>query len=34
MRNNNFIGPTDLKATKFYGQPKIHKPRVPICPVI
>ena len=27
------IKPTDLPAPRFYGQPKIHKPGVPIRPI-
>ena len=26
------LRPTDSPAPRFYDQPKIHKPRVPICP--
>ena len=28
------IKPTGLSAPRFYGQPKIHKPAVPICPIV
>ena len=42
LKNNKFIDnklyyhlqPTDLPVSRFYGQPKIHKPGVPICPII
>ena len=30
----NYLKPTDLLAPRFYGQPKIHKPSVPNCPVV
>ena len=38
LKDNEFINnklyyylkPTDLPASRFYGQPKIHKPGVPI----
>ena len=29
-----YLKPTDSPAPRFYGQPKIHKPRVPIRPII
>ena len=29
-----YLKPTDLPAPSFYGQPKIHKPRVPIRPIV
>ena len=29
-----YVKPTDLPAPRFYGQPKIHKPGVPICPIV
>ena len=28
-----YLKPTDSPAPRFYGQPKIHKPGVPICPL-
>ena len=29
-----YLKPTDSPAPRFYGQPKIHKPGVPICPIV
>ena len=29
-----YLKPTDLPAPRFYGQPKIHKPEVPMCPIV
>ena len=29
-----YLKPTDSTAPRFYGQPKIHKPRVPIRPIV
>ena len=29
-----YLKPTDLPAPRFYGQTKIHKPRVPIRPIV
>ena len=29
-----YLKPTDSLAPRFYGQPKIHKPKVPICPTV
>ena len=42
VKDNEFIGnrlyyyliPTDSPAPRFYGQPKIHKPGVPILPIV
>ena len=42
LKDNDFIDkklycyliPTDLPAPRCYGQPKIHKPRLPIRPVL
>ena len=42
LKNNKFIDnklyyylkPTDLPVPRFYGQPKIHKPGVPISPIV
>ena len=41
LKDNEFIDnklyylkPTDLPAPRFYGQPKMHKPGVPICPIV
>ena len=31
--DNYYLKPTDLPAPRFYGQPKIHKPGVPILPI-
>ena len=28
------IKPADMLEPKFYGQPKIHKPGAPICPIV
>ena len=30
----NYLKPTDSPAPRFYGQRKIHKPGVPICPIV
>ena len=29
-----YLKPTDSRAPRFYAQPKIHKPGVPICPIV
>ena len=29
-----YLKPNDLPAPRFYGQPKIHKPGVPIRPIV
>ena len=29
-----YLKPTDSLAARFYGQPKIHKSEVPICPTV
>ena len=29
-----YLKPTDLLASRFYGQPKIQKPGAPICPIV
>ena len=29
-----YLKPTDSPAPRFYGQPKIHKPGVPISPIV
>ena len=29
-----YLKPTDSPAPRFYGQPKIHRPGVPICPIV
>ena len=29
-----YLKPTDSPAPRFYGQPKIHKPGLPICPIV
>ena len=29
-----YLKPTDSPMPRFYGQPKIHKPGVPICPIV
>ena len=31
---NYYLKPTDLPAHRFFGQPKIHKPGVPIRPIV
>ena len=31
---NYYLKPTDLPASRFYGQSKMHKPGVPICPIV
>ena len=30
----HYLKPTDLPAPRFYGQPKVHKPGVPIHPLV
>ena len=42
LKNNKFIGnklscylkPSDLRVSRFYGQTQIHKPGVPIHPIV
>ena len=29
-----YLKPTDSPVPRFYGQPKIHKPEVPICSIV
>ena len=29
-----YLKPTDLPAPRFYGQPKLHKPGIPIRPIV
>ena len=30
----DYLKATDFPAPRFYGHPKIHKPGVPICPIV
>ena len=34
MGSNYYLKPTDPPAPRFYGQPKMHKSGVCICPVV